>query len=113
MRRRAPKSALLRTISPVGVFCMLEIEPDFVEALLGDEIFTFRAKIPAVDDGVDEGVRVGAQIAAGLDAANTFEAEGVPDAAGGDVGLVDEVEDGVGVALGEFSAMTCYVCGRL
>ena len=34
-----------------------------------------------------------------LDSSDAFEAKGVPDAARGDVGFVDEVEDGVCVAL--------------
>ena len=72
---------------------MLEIKTDLVEALLGDEIFALGTEIAAVHDGVDEGVRVGAQVAAAFDTADAFEAKGVPDAAGGDVGLVDEIED--------------------
>ena len=99
VRRRAPQATLFCAIRAVGVFGVLEVKPDFVEALLGYEVLAFRAQVAAVDDGVNEGVRVGAQVAAGFDAADALEAKGVPDAAGGDVGFVDEVEDGVGVAL--------------
>ncbi len=80
---------------------MFQIESDFVEAFLGDEVFSFWSEVAAVDYGVDEFVRVRAEVPAAFDAADAFEAEGVPDAAGGDVGFVDEVEDGVGVALQE------------
>ena len=79
---------------------MFEVEADFVEALFGDEVFAVGAEVAAVDDGVNEVVGVGAEGAAAFDAADAFEAEGVPDAAGDEVGFVDEVEDRVGVALG-------------
>jgi len=78
---------------------MLQIIPNLIEAFLGDEIFALGAQVAAVDDGVDEGVWVRAESAAALDAADALEAEGVPDAARREVGFVDEVEDGVGVAL--------------
>jgi len=94
------QAALLGAVGAVGVLAVLEVEADLVEALLGDEVFALGAQVAAVDDGVDELVRVRAQVAAAFDAPDPFEAEGVPDAAGGDVGFVDEVEDGVGVALG-------------
>ena len=94
------QAALLGAVGAVGVLAMLEVEANLVEALLGDEVFALGAQVAAVDDGVDELVRVRAQVAAAFDAPDPFEAEGVPDAAGGDVGFVDEVEDGVGVALG-------------
>lgn len=99
MRRRAPQPAFFRPVRPVGVFAVLEIEADLVEALFRDEVFALGAQVSSVDDGVDEFVWVGAQVSAGFDAADAFEAEGVPDSAGGEVGFVDEVEDGVGVAL--------------
>lgn len=79
---------------------MLEVEADLIEALFRNEVFTFGPKIAAVDDGIDEVVWMGTQVAAGFDAPDAFEAQGVPDTAGGDVGFVYEVEDGVGVALG-------------
>lgn len=101
MRRRTPESTFLRAVRTVGVFGVLEVKSDFVKALFGDEVFAFGAKVAAIDDGVNEGVRVGAQVSAGFDAADAFEAKGVPDTAGGEVGFVDEVEDRVGVALGE------------
>ena len=101
MRRSRPQSTLLRPVRPVGVFSMLEIKPDFIEAFFGDEIFALGTEVAAVDDGVDKGVGMGAQVAGGSNAPDSFESEGVPDAAGGEVGFVDEVEDGVGVALGE------------
>ncbi len=99
MRRRAPQSTLLRPIRARGIFPMFQVIPDLVEALFGDEVFALGAEVAAVDEGVDEGVRVGAEGAAAFDAADALEAEGVPDADGGGVGFVDEVEDGVGVAL--------------
>jgi hypothetical protein len=60
MRGRAAQSTFLRAISPVGVFGVLEVESDFVKALLRDEVFAFGAEVAAIDDGVDEGVGVGA-----------------------------------------------------
>jgi len=78
---------------------VFQVIPNLIEALFGDEVFTFRAEVAAVDEGVDEGVGVGAEGAAAFDAADALEAEGVPDADGGGVGFVDEVEDAVGVAL--------------
>ena len=33
---------------------MLEVEANFVEALLGDEVLAFRTEIAAVDYGVDK-----------------------------------------------------------
>lgn len=111
MRRRAPQPAFLRAVRTSGIFAVFEIIPDFIEALFGDEVFAFGAEVAAVDEGVDEGVRVGAEGAAAFDAADAFEAEGVPDAAGSDVCFVDEVEDGVGVALGLWSGKDRKVGG--
>lgn len=99
MRRRTSQAALLSAVGAVGIFAVLEVEADLVEALFRDKVFTLGAKVAAVDDGIDEVVRVGPQVAAGFDAPDAFEAQGVPDTAGGDVGLVNEIEDGVGVAL--------------
>ena len=90
---------------------MLEVEADFVEALLGDEIFAFGTEVTAINYGVNELAGVRAEIAAGLDAADAFEAEGIPDTAGRHISFVDEVEDGVGVALEFESTMkSLYNC---
>lgn len=42
------------TICTVGVFAVLEVVMNFVESFFADEVFAFRAKIAAVDDGVHE-----------------------------------------------------------
>ena len=42
---------------------------------------------------------MGAEVAAVFDSSDAFEAESVPDAAGGDVRFVDQVKDGICVAL--------------
>ena len=100
MRGSAAQARLFGAVGARGVLAVLEVVADLVEALLRDEVLAIRAQVAAVDEGVDEGVGVRAQGPAAGDAADAFEAEGVPDAARGDVGLVDEVEDRVGVALG-------------
>ena len=74
MRRRRPQPTLLRPVRPVGVFSMLEIKSNLVEAFFGDKIFALGTEIAAVDDGIDEGVGMGAQVTAGFDAADAFEA---------------------------------------
>lgn len=97
------QAGLFGAVGAVGVAAVLEVELDLVEALLADEVVCVTtsaagSQVAPVDDGVDEAVRVAAQAAAALDAADALEAQGVPDAAAGDVCLVDEVEDAVGVA---------------
>ncbi len=113
VRRRTSQAALLSAVGAVGVFAVLEVEADLVETLFRDEVFTLGAKVAAVDDGINEVVRVGPQVAAGFNAPDAFEAKGVPDTAGGDVGFVNEVEDGVGVALVCTSiTLACCCCCR-
>ena len=46
------QSAFLGSVGAVGVFPMFQVEADFVEALLGDEVFTFGTEVATVDDGV-------------------------------------------------------------
>ena len=99
MRRCTPQTALFGAVCSVGVFSVFEVEADLVEALFGDKVFALRTEITAVDDGINKLVRVGSEVAAAFHAANAFKAEGVPDAAGGEVGFIDEVEDRIGVAL--------------
>lgn len=99
MRRGAAQAALLRTVGASGVLVVLEVVAYLVEALLGDKLFRIAAEFAAVDDGVDEAVRVRAKVAAAGDAADAFEAEAVPDAGGGDVGFINEIEDGVPITL--------------
>lgn len=77
---------------------MLEIEANFVETLLGNEIFAFRTKISAVNDGIDKLI-VGTKISGTFDTPDSFEAQGVPYAARCNVGFVNQVENGVCVAL--------------
>ena len=100
MRSSTAQTAFLCAVGAARVRAVLEVIFDLVEALFGDEIFAFGAEVAAVDNGVDKLVRVGAQITATLDATDAFEAEGIPNAAGGNVGFIDEVEYGVSVALG-------------
>lgn len=96
---RAAQPALFGAVCPVGVFAVLEVESYFVEALFADELFALsRSQVPAVYDGVNEPVRMASQVAAGFDAADAFEAEGVPDTTRRHVGFVDEIEDAVRVA---------------
>lgn len=78
---------------------MLQIIAYLIKAFFTHKVFAFGTQVAAVDDGVDEGVWVRAESAAAFDAADALEAEGVPDAARREVGFVDEVENGVGVAL--------------
>lgn len=74
MSCRASKPAFLCTVRSVGVFGVLEIKPYFVEALFGDKVFAFGAEVAAIDNGVDQGVGVGAQVSAGFDTSDAFEA---------------------------------------
>jgi len=99
VRRRAPQAALLCAVGAVGVFAVLQVKANLVKSLFRDEVFTLGSKVSAVDDGIDEVIRVGAQVAAGFNAPDAFKAQGVPYTAGSDVSLVDEVEDGVSIAL--------------
>ena len=46
------QSAFLGSVCAVGVFPMFQVEADFVEALLGDEVFTFGTEVATVNDGV-------------------------------------------------------------
>ena len=100
---RTSQATLLRPIRTIGIFCMFEIESDFVEPFFRDKIFAVRAEVTTVDEGVNEGVGMRGKVAAGFDAADTFEAKSVPNSARGDISFVDEVEDGVCVTLGTTS----------
>lgn len=51
--RCAAKTALLRSVGAIGVFAVLEVEADLVEALLRYEVVLL-AEIASVDDGVYE-----------------------------------------------------------
>lgn len=96
---RAAQPALFGAVCPVGVFAVLEVESYLVEALFANELFALsRSQVSAVYDGVNEPVRMASQVAAGFDAADAFEAEGVPDTTRRHVGFVDEIEDAVRVA---------------
>ena len=106
MRSCTPQPAFLSTVSSVGVFSVFEVEADLIETLFRNEVFTLGAQVAAIDYGVDKLIGVGAKIAAAFDAPNTFEAEGVPDAAGSYIGFVDEIEDGVSVTLEAISYCT-------
>lgn len=86
---------------------MFEVVANLIKALFGDEVLAVGTEITAVDDSVDEVVGVGTEGAALRDAANALEAEGIPDAAGGDISFVDEVEDRVGVSLEVGSVTRC------
>lgn len=99
VRRRTAQTALLSAVCAVGVFAILEVVLDLVEALFAYQLFGFaRSQIPSIDDGVDETVRVALEVSASLDSSNALEAQRIPDLARCHVGLVHEVEDAVGVA---------------
>ena len=55
---------------------------------------------------------MGSQVSATFDTTYALEAEGIPDATGGDVGFVDEVEDGVRIALKKTLADTLLIHGE-
>jgi hypothetical protein len=96
--RGTTEPALLCPVRAVGVLPVLEVEADLVEALFCCILFVL-TEISTVYDGVDYLAWERLEVAAALDATDALEAECVPDATGGDVGLVYEVEDGVCVAL--------------
>jgi hypothetical protein len=96
--RGTTEPALLCPVRAVGVLPILEVEADLVEALFGCVLFVL-TEISTIDDGIDKLAWERLEVAAALDTTDALEAECVPDATGGDVGLVYEVEDGVGVAL--------------
>lgn len=95
MRSCATKSTLLGSVGSAGICAILQIEANLVEALFGDEVFAFWTEVAAVDYGVYELVWMRSEVATGFDAADSFEAEGIPDAAGSNVGFVDEIKDRV------------------
>lgn len=72
---------------------MFEIVAYLIETLFADDILSVRTETTAVDDGFNEFVGGGTEVSARGDAANAFEAESIPDTAGGDVGFIDKIED--------------------
>lgn len=102
---RGAESVLFRGISVAWILAGLEVILDPLEAPLVVGVLLLVAQVAAVDDGVDEvALGLGGEVAAAGDPPDALEAQRVPDAARSDVGLVDEVEDGVGVALFIFAA---------
>lgn len=99
MRCRTAQPALLRAISPSRVFGVLEIVSNLVEAILRDGILSLRAKISPVDDRINIVPRVGQESASPRNLANSFEPESIPNTTRRNVALVDQVEDGVRIAL--------------
>lgn len=97
---RGAESVLFRGISVAWILAGLEVILDPLEAPLVVGVLLLVAQVAAVDDGVDEvALGLGGEVAAAGDPPDALEAQRVPDAARSDVGLVDEVENGVGVAL--------------
>ena len=86
-------------ISTIWVFSMLEVEAYLVETLFRDKVFAFGTKVTTVYNGINELVWMRAKITAGFDAANALEAQSVPYSARRDIGLVDKVEDRIGISL--------------
>lgn len=74
----APQSALLGSISTLGIKRMAEVVPYFVEALLGGYVFAFSLEISTIDYGVNWLVER-LQIATSWHATDSFEAQGIPD----------------------------------
>ena len=77
----APESAFLCPVCPAWISTVLEIKAYLVEALFGDKVLPLWSQISSVDDGINESVAVRAEVATSFNAADTFEAEGIPDAA--------------------------------
>ena len=106
VRRGAAEPAFLGAVRTVRVAPVLEVVLDLVEALFTHEkrvrhlavAVGARAQVSPVYDGVHEPVRVRLEVAAPLDAPDALEPQGVPDPARHHVGLVHQVEHGVGVA---------------
>ena len=67
-------------------------------------------KLPSVDDGIDEPHRVRPELTGGWDPPDPLEAELIPEAARGHVGLVDQIEYRVGITL---SRRRCQLHDRL
>ena len=80
---------------------MFKVESNLVEAFFGNVVLSFRAKIAPVDNRIDKSFWIRSQITARLHPADAFEAKSIPDAAGGDIGFIDQVEDAVSIALEE------------
>src|ERR1700737_3579182 len=98
MRRCASQPAFFGAISTVGIFAELQIKLDLIEAFFTHEIFSLWAEIAAIDDGINQLIRVTLQVSTPLDSPNSLEAEGIPNAARCDIGLIYKVENRVRVA---------------
>ncbi len=95
----AAQATLFGAIRAIGVFTVLEVEFDLVEALLGDKVFPVGTQISAVDDCIYQFVRIRFEIAAALDASNLLEAQRIPDATRCNIGFVHQVENRICVPL--------------
>lgn len=96
---RAPKSTLLGPIGSLGIFAVLEVVLDLIESLLADRLIILHSQVAPVDDGVDELIRIGFEVPTSLDTTDSLESERVPDAPRGDIGLIHEIKDRIGVTL--------------
>ena len=95
---RRAQAAFLCAVGSVWVFAVLQVEADLVEALFRHKVVVL-PQIAPVYDGIDKLAGIRLEIAAALDAPNALEAQRIPYPARCEVGFVDEVEDGVSVAL--------------
>ena len=82
---------------------MNQVGPDLAITIVAGGVVAVRgrcAEIPSVDDGIYEPHRVRPELTGAWNPPDLLEAELVPDAARGHVGLVDQVEYRVGITLG-------------